>query len=69
MKNQRGTQAITCNKLSVSKILIGTSGSINTDGDWEPTIKLLTPINLIPKSLESLRHIGLTKNKGSMVVG
>lgn len=32
-------------------------------------MKLLTPINLVPKSLESLKHIGMVKSKGSMVVG
>lgn len=69
MKNQRGNRAITYNKPSISKILIGTSVSINLYGYWEPTTKLLMPINLVPKSLESLRPIGLAKHKRRMVVG
>lgn len=56
-RHQRGNKS-THNKLSVSQVLtsshlIRISASIISQGDQEPTSKLLTPINLLPKTLES----------------
>lgn len=62
------------NKLFVSKNLTlskmsRTSASIISQGDSEIIIKPLTPINLVLKSLKSLKHIEVAKYKMTMVVG
>lgn len=71
--SHRENKDMTYNKLSGSKNLnlswlIRISASLISQGDWETTIKLLVQINLVPEPLEFVKHIGVDKYEGSMVI-